>query len=843
MCWQRRFYVRRRHSWVEQVPPPNYARRSVTRKCLAQALCLALIAPAIAAAKDPVRPGARATQLGPALGAPLPAEVLRVLTEQARVTAVGDVVGDEGERFGCVVAADGDTLVVGAPQHSQTAIGTGAAYVFVYAAGSWTLQAKLGPSDPPTVTGFGAAVALSGDTLVVGTNQSGATLAFVFVRNGAAWTEEAQLTGSDTQPFDGFGAAVAVSGDTAVVGSPDDTTGFGSRSGSVYVFVRAGGAWTQQQKLLSADLAADDAFGRSVSISGDTLVAGAPGDDTGAGIDAGSAYVFTRAGSAWSQQAKLVAPAAADGDFLGGAVSIDVDSVAVGAPGEGGGSFSDGAVYVFLRVGPSWSLQQRLAPTPGVGAEFGTSLALREDTLIVGAPAEVPEGAVHVLRRGGGVWAEEQALTAAVGEPGSGYGRAVAVSNGAAFVGAPFRDDASGSVYVFRDAGPPWVEETRLDPPGTALLDAFGSALALEGDVLAVGAPGDDVPGGRDAGSVYVFVRTGATWGLQQKIVAGDASDRDRFGTAMALSGDTLAIGAPGPGYETEAVYVFVRTGGVWLQQQKLVSPSGELFAQFGTAVAVDGDSLIVGAPGEDAGGQPAAGAAYVFVRTGGSWSLQQRLVSVSAPFLATGHAVAIAGDTALVGAPQDGAGNVYVFERAGGVWTQQGLLSPSDGVANDGFGASIALSGGTAVVGAPNASVGGFFAAGAAYVFVRSGGSWTEQQKLFSSDPTYVELLGRCLRRRRGPGIGLPGPSTGFRPSLREDGRRLDGATTDRRVRRRRSEPVRDERRCVGSHRRGGRVLGHDAERCRVGGGLCPRARFDRPRRRRHGTGGRGAR
>src|SRR5262249_31747327 len=205
----------------------------------------------------------------------------------------------------------------------------------------------------------------------------------------------------------------------------------------------------------------------------------------------------------------------------------------------------------------------------------------------------------------------------------------------------------------------------------------------------------------------YVFVRVfihGGVWTLLQKIVASDASDGSRFGTAVALSGDTLVVGAPGPGYETEAVYVFVRNGVVWQQQQKLVSPSGELFAQFGTAVAIDGDSLIVGAPGEDAGGQAAAGAAYVFVRTSGSWSLQQRLVPVPVPFLTAGTAVAIAGDTALVGVPNDGPGSVHVFERAAGLWTQQGILSPSDGAANDQFGLSLAVSGDTSIVGAPHA-------------------------------------------------------------------------------------------------------------------------------------------
>jgi len=177
------------------------------------------------------------------------------------------------------------------------------------------------------------------------------------------------------------------------------------------------------------------------------------------------------------------------------------------------------------------------------------------------------------------------------------------------------------------------------------------------------------------------------------------------------------------------------------------VSPSGGLFDLFGSAVAVDGDSLIVGAPGEDLGGETNAGASYVFVRAGGSWSLQQRLASSAPAFNgAMGFAVAIAGNTALVGVPENGAGRVLHFERAGDLWTEQGTLTASDGTPQDRFGHALAFSDPTAVIGAPQAWVPGAPYSGAAYVFVRSGAAWTEQQKLVGHEPGFGAEVGTSV-------------------------------------------------------------------------------------------------
>jgi uncharacterized repeat protein (TIGR01451 family) len=700
----------------------------VTLKNVGQALCLALLVPASASAGSL-----------PPLG---------VLREQAKLTGIGDAVGDRYEQFGIAVAGDGDTVIVGAPGTQNP--GQGSAYVFVRTAGVWAQETRL---RHPGVEGFGISVALDGDTAVVGSAYF--SKAYVFVRGSGVWTEEAVLSGSDTGGA-AFGASVSISGDTIVVGAPEDATGFGYRSGSAYVFVRSGNIWTQQQKLFSADLAAEDDLGRSVSVSADAIVLGAPGDDTGVGIDAGSAYVFSRSGTVWSQEAKLTAPVGPASFAFGTSVSLDGGSLVVGSPGEtNAGVSGSGAAYVFVQSGSTWSLQQRVAPAaPGQNAYFGTAVALDADTAIVGAPYDHDQalyaaGSAYVFVRVGGVWAEQQRLAASAPLAQAYFGQSVAVFGDAALAGAPYRDQ-SGSAYVFRRAGSTWDEEAKLDAPGTARQDRFGSAAAIEGEILVVGGPDDDVPGGRGAGSAYVFVRTGQSWNFQQKILAGDPTERARFGAAVSLCGGTLAVAAPrAVASFAGAVYVFVQVGGVWQQQQRLERPGGSSSEEYAASVACDGDTLLVGAPSDAEAGLYYAGAAYVYTRSGGSWALQQRL-TLSAPesFAGAGHAVALQGDTALVSAPGSSArGRVSVFQRSAGVWTETGSFSAADGTGGDEFGSALGLSGDTAIVGATNAEESPGSRPGAAYVFVQSlAGQWSQQQKLVDPHPVATLYLGSAV-------------------------------------------------------------------------------------------------
>ena len=230
----------------------------------------------------------------------------------------------------------------------------------------WTVaaqQAKLVASDAQASDAFGWSVDIDGDTLVVGAwyedaGGSNAGAAYVFTRSGTSWSQQAKLVASDAQASDEFGNSIAISGDTVVVGAYIEDTGATS-AGAAYVFTRSGTTWSQQAKIQGSTTVIYDNFGMSVAIDSNTIIVGSTGKDTGA-TSAGAAYVFTRSGTSWSQQAKIVAANAGENDNFGISVDIDGDNVIVGAIKEDTKAADGGAVYVFTRSGTTWSQQKLL---------------------------------------------------------------------------------------------------------------------------------------------------------------------------------------------------------------------------------------------------------------------------------------------------------------------------------------------------------------------------------------------------------------------------------------------------------------------------------------------------
>jgi hypothetical protein len=453
----------------------------------------------------------------------------------------------------------------------------GAAYAFVRSGATWTLQQKLLPADGASSDAFGFAVALSGDTGILGTPLADtpdgvdAGAAYVFVRAGATWSQQQKLRGSETTR-DGFGSAVSLSGDTVIVGVNADDTPAGVDAGSAYVFVRSGTTWSLQQKLFAGDGAPGDYFGISVAISGDTAVVGARMDDTPAGTDAGSAYVFVRSGTTWSLQQKLLASDAAAGDSFGTSVSVSGDTLIVGAPvADTAGGVDAGAVYAFVRSGTRWTEQQKILPPDGrANLDFGFSSSLSGDTVVIGAPSDDTPAAIN-----------------------------------------------TGSAYVFVRSGTTWALQQKLLAPDAAESDDFGFAVSVSGDTVAVGAFADDTGTTVDGGSAYVFVRTGTTWSLQQKLLASDAASGDYFGATVSVSGDALAVGGPlhdtPAGVDAGAAYVFTRSGGIWTELRELTAPDGMAGDVFGRSVALSGDTVVVGADRDDTAGGMDAGSVHVF--------------------------------------------------------------------------------------------------------------------------------------------------------------------------------------------------------------------------------------
>ncbi|MFT3746494.1 MAG: carboxypeptidase regulatory-like domain-containing protein [Pyrinomonadaceae bacterium] len=373
--------------------------------------------------------------------------------------------GIAGDQFGGSVAISGTTVIVGANGGAATASGAGAAYVYVLSNGAWTLQQKLTANDGEADDAFGTYVAISGDTAVVGaygdrvgTNVNQGS-AYVFVRTGTSWSLQQKLTVADGAANDFFGRAVAIAGDTVVVGSSSADVTTNVDQGAAYVFFRSGSTWAQQAKLVAGDGAATEYFGDSVAISGDTVVVGATEDATGANIQQGSAYVFTRSGTAWSQQAKLTAGDGTAFDYFGFSVAVDSNTAVVGTLQDVGANFQQGSAYVFVRSGTTWTQQQKILAGDGSANDsFGNSVFVSGDTAMIGAAgdtngANARQGSAYLFTRTGTTWTQSQKLVAADGGAEDSFGAGVAFTQNAAVVGSIGDtiggNSLQGSAYIF----------------------------------------------------------------------------------------------------------------------------------------------------------------------------------------------------------------------------------------------------------------------------------------------------------------------------------------------------------------------------------------------------------
>lgn len=339
-------------------------------------------------------------------------------------------------------------------------------------------------------------------------------------------------------------------------------------------------------------------------------------------------------------------------------------------------------------------------------AFFGYSVAIHGRTAVVGAWGEDSErGAAYIYVARNGSWILQDTLRAEDGAPGERFGHAVAIHGDKIVVGAVYDGEAgfrAGAAYLFVREGSSWHFRAKLTAPDAAAYQQFGSAVAMGDDVVAVGASGFT---GR---AIHLFDRSGAH---QATLQPGDLHEDARFGSALALSGDTLVAGAwqdelyddyddeaPVPG----AAYLFERSEDGWREVARVTSSSGN--PGFGYAVAIGNGAAAVGAPGESVS---------VFARRGGAWQLAATLSEAEA--LHFGSAVAIGGNRLAVGAP-GGAGAVFVYQQQGGAWAlAQRVQAPSG---NDALhlGGAIAASGQRLIAGATGDRAGGI-ASGAAYV------------------------------------------------------------------------------------------------------------------------------
>jgi len=441
-----------------------------------------------------------------------------------------------GRRFGWAVALDGNTLAVSAIDEGGSSTGvngdqedsdlprSGAVYVFTLNAGVWSQQAYIKASNTGREEWFGWSVALSGDTLAVGATReksgtgeqdddssTSAGAVYVFTREAGVWSQQAYLKASNIGRFDEFGWSIGLDGDTLVVGAhQEDGSASGVNepsnesalnSGAAYVFLRSGETWSQQAYLKASNTDKDDKFGHSVAISGDTLVVSSElessssigvGDnqDDNSAVAAGAAYVFSRSGETWTQQAYLKASNTGAGDRFGSSVAIDTDTLLVGAvyedsngTDESNNQFGNsGAAYVFIRNGEVWYQQAYLkASNVQISDRFGYRVAISGDKTLVSAYGESSN---------------------ATGVDGNQLNNTLPLA---------------GAVYVFGRENTAWTQKSYLKQfPSGQGQDGFGNSLAISGDTVLIGANTENsnatgVDGDQtnikaaDAGAAYLF--------------------------------------------------------------------------------------------------------------------------------------------------------------------------------------------------------------------------------------------------------------------------------------------------------------------------------------------------
>jgi len=383
-------------------------------------------------------------------------------------------------------------------------------------------QAKVMGLDTQAGDHFGGSVSMSGDTVVsLAANEDGAGFdagaAYVFHREGISWRQQAKLVGNDTAARHYFGRAVSISDNSVVIGSR-------TYEGSAYVFIREettwGPLWSEHAKLEAGDKRGGDEFGRSVGISGDLIVVGAPNGNVAIGNYAGAAYIFRRSRfcdgfldvlcTKWNQEAKVWGSDTIAGQYFGDAIGISGDTIVIGTS-----TSASGAVYVFTRSASlTWTQQAKLYRSGAFGGDdFGASLCIYQNTLVVGAPADDDlfdnAGAAYIFTRSGTAWNQSAKVVASDKAEDHRFGTSVSISDSIlAVVAQGVRDQTgnyAGSVYVFAKSEfwPNWNQQIRVSGTDTTFGDRFGASVSVSGNYMASGAPRLSRGGWNTAGAAY----------------------------------------------------------------------------------------------------------------------------------------------------------------------------------------------------------------------------------------------------------------------------------------------------------------------------------------------------
>lgn len=703
--------------------------------------------------------------------------------------------------------------------------------VIAYSPGTVTVQHATGaipltPDDTTTEIGFGGSVSKSGEYAVIGAPKddvsgisSGST--YVFKRDGDTWVQHTKLTPSDRSAYDSFGCSVAISGDYIIVGASGDDDG-GESSGSAYIFKREGDTWTEQAKITASHPAAYSHFAKSIDMDGDYAVIGAYGDDTG-DKNAGAAYVFKRNGDEWVQQAILVADDAAAEDFFGWSVSISGDSVLVGAWGDDDKGKCSGSAYVFKREGEIWTKEAKLVADDGDAYDyFGWSVSISGNYTLVGACGDddngIDAGAAYLFSHNS-PWAFRVKITPdelAQSYLSRNFGKLVYIdyTDDGIFlcISAAGSDQNSSGDYLYQGDfltdlsndgyNTPYLDWTWWLTPHPGRIDSIGG----DGDDVVVGSSGEGSDEGGNTDTVVVYPRSKADISAApENILLGQSStlswttenasrvsidqgigtiSKNGSRTVSPKATTTYAITATGPG-GTATDRITVNVIDPSAPPTVTLTASADIIYSGGSTTltwkSTNATSCVI-EPGvgdvtvnSSVRVSPTKTTTYTVTATGPKSTTSAKVTVTVLPAPADsiqevakltahdtnredffGKSIAIDSDYMIIGSMDYvrykwsniyNSGAAYIFKREGSNWVEQEKLTAPDAESNDCFGDSVAISGDYAIIGAQYKKGAKYiYNSGAAYIFKRQGSSWVKQAKLVADRVSAHDHFGRSV-------------------------------------------------------------------------------------------------
>lgn len=719
--------------------------------------------------------------------------------------------------YGASVAVSGDYAVVGAYGEAEdvngedTKTNAGSAFIYKKEGNTWKFHQKIVASNRTASNQFGCAVDIDGDYIIIGAKQRTQTssttgnstyagAAYIFKLNNGVWEEQQEIMasyrGAGTTYRDAlFGSTVVIRDGYAVVGAPQESIPDNNNArvqyvGAAYIFKLNGSTWSEIKRLQSPLIGVQNKFGSSVAINNNYLFVG----EVGISGSKGSTHVYKFENNDWVYSEKLAASDETNNNSFGYAIATNNNYTVISATGwKHTDDKSYGAAYVFKlnTSNGKWEEKGVLPGTIGTfGAGYGNKLAIGNSHIAIGSSLSkddtptLQHGVTYIYKFDDDSYSLQKLIApdrSEDSETGGRFGAALAIDGSNLFIGADTEGnnengtaymDRAGAVYTFSFDGTQWASSQKMVAIDKATKNFFGYSVATSGDYTVIGAPQENVfdASGQNAlgtaGRVYIFKRNVAgVWELQQELLASDRTSGDNFGQAVSIKGEYLIIGADKAsvtsGTETLSkagkAYIYQLEGNTWVEKGKFTAETPQANANFGSAVSITQGYAVVGSYLDG------NGAAYVLKNNSGTWAFQQKITaSEQATQAYFGASVAIDGTSILVGSPrltvsgvtgvsgvQHGKAFLFSLDEITGNWQETTKLNIPTMVAKDQFGISVALKGDYAIVGAHQrapiapSGTGTLGTAGAAYLFKNNAGTWSFLQELVADDRAASDLFG----------------------------------------------------------------------------------------------------